>query len=309
MQQTNINQFFEYLAERKYHENDLSDITYALCCANDEFRKFFLNFCFPKDNSELDTNDLTREYTNDRSRLDFFFHDKANPNQERLIEVKIFDKNTHKEYEKKFSKAKLAFIANYEIDIGDNWSTTTWKDFYNNLKNNPTLNGDNLVSGYLKYLESVTYIEVFKKMNLLMCTNLSLFYDNITCVAKELSFSTHNANSIDKDYYGRYFVANHNNKNIYFWLGTCLKQKAVLMGFYDEESWVPSDNLKIIKKNKKYININSSFADYWYEMPKEKYDVLCDGNEKEQKKTIKEFIISIFESIGAKDYIPNSITL
>ena len=39
----------------------------------------------------------------------------------------------------------------------------------------------------------------------------------------------------------------------------------------------------------------------------EKYDVLCDGNEKEQKKTIKEFIISIFESIGAKDYIPNSI--
>ena len=306
MQQTNINQFFEYLAERKYHENDLSDITYALCCANDEFKRFFLNFCFKNTDSKLDTHDLTREYTTNGSRFDFYFHDKGNPSQERLIEVKIFDKNLHKEYEEKFKTIKRAFIANYEINLGENWAIRTWKDFYNALKDS-ALNGDNLVTGYLKYLESVTYIEVFKKMNLLLCNNLALFYNNISCVAKELSFSPHNANSIDKDYYGRYFVAKYNNKNIYFWLGTCLKHEAVYIGFYNEESWVPSDILENIRNKKEYIN--SSFADYWYEMPSEKYAILCGGNEEDQKKTIKDFIISTFDLIGAREYIPNSIAL
>ena len=77
MQQTNINKFFEYLAERKYHENDLSDITYALCYANDNFRKCFLNFCFKDENDsvDIDTRDLTREYSIEDSRPDFYFHD------------------------------------------------------------------------------------------------------------------------------------------------------------------------------------------------------------------------------------------
>lgn len=40
---TNTVGFFEGLAQRKYHENDLSDVIYALCLGNPQFKKFFLD--------------------------------------------------------------------------------------------------------------------------------------------------------------------------------------------------------------------------------------------------------------------------
>ena len=93
-----MNNFFLSLAERKHNENDLSDITYALCKANDEFRKFWLKYCFEDD---IDTEDLVREYQDGFSRPDFFFHDLNN--QERIIEVKIYDWNQHfEQYEEYF---------------------------------------------------------------------------------------------------------------------------------------------------------------------------------------------------------------
>lgn len=44
--------FFEYLADRMRNENDLSDITFALCKSNKDFQNLFLNFCFDEN---LDT--------------------------------------------------------------------------------------------------------------------------------------------------------------------------------------------------------------------------------------------------------------
>ena len=73
--------FFSALAERKHNENDLSDITYALCYSDDEFCRFFLHFCFDE---EIKTFDLTREYQRDSSRPDFYFHDLKNQDMERF---------------------------------------------------------------------------------------------------------------------------------------------------------------------------------------------------------------------------------
>ena len=50
-----INLFFESMAERLTNENDLSDITYALCKTDEDFRKFFLEYCFE---SPVDTDNL-----------------------------------------------------------------------------------------------------------------------------------------------------------------------------------------------------------------------------------------------------------
>ena len=43
---TELTKFFTALSERARKENDLSDITYAMCEANLEFQKFFLDFFF-----------------------------------------------------------------------------------------------------------------------------------------------------------------------------------------------------------------------------------------------------------------------
>ncbi len=115
--QTDLNSFFSFLAERKNSENDLSDITYSMCQTNGNFKRFFLKFCFDE---EVDTNDLSREYAQNDSRPDFFFHDRKN--QERLIEVKLYDRNQHfAQYKKEFPDAKYSFIANYQHEKVDGW--------------------------------------------------------------------------------------------------------------------------------------------------------------------------------------------
>lgn len=53
-----INIFFESMAERLTNENDLSDITYALCKTDNDFRKFFLEYCFEE---AVDTDNLIRD--------------------------------------------------------------------------------------------------------------------------------------------------------------------------------------------------------------------------------------------------------
>ena len=85
-----INIFFESMAERLTNENDLSDITYALCKTDNDFRKFFLEYCFEE---AVDTDNLIREYADEGSRPDFYFIGRDN--NEYLIEVKIYDRNQH----------------------------------------------------------------------------------------------------------------------------------------------------------------------------------------------------------------------
>lgn len=112
-----INLFFEILADRFHNENSFSDVTYILCNINEEFRKYFLSYCFDE---KLNTDDLQREFFYDFSRPDFYFHDLSG--KEKIIEVKIFDKNQHfEQYQKDFPNADYSFIANYDYGVRDNF--------------------------------------------------------------------------------------------------------------------------------------------------------------------------------------------
>jgi hypothetical protein len=55
--------FFRKLSERLNKENNLSDITWALCESSEQFKNLFLEYCF--DDEKIVNIDLfTREYSN-----------------------------------------------------------------------------------------------------------------------------------------------------------------------------------------------------------------------------------------------------
>ena len=152
-----INIFFESMAERLTNENDLSDITYALCKTDNDFRKFFLEYCFEE---AVDTDNLIREYADEGSRPDFYFIGRDN--NEYLIEVKIYDRNQHfDQYNNQFPNAKYAYISNYILNDEDLceadkralplWKLKTWFDYYKKLSESAIKDKD-LVVGYLSYL-------------------------------------------------------------------------------------------------------------------------------------------------------------
>ena len=304
---TDLKTFFESLAERKRKENDLSDITYALCNSNEDFKKFFLKFCFDED---LDTRDFVREYANDDSRPDFFFHDLEN--NECLIEVKIYDHNQHfDQYEKKFNKlnTKYAFIANYPIEPREKWKIKSWQCFLKSLTESK-LKNDLIISGYIDYLKLLTNTKEFKKMNLNECKSLPIFLENCkTILIQEFNFSEYNASkSCNEDYYGQFF----SKEKLYFWIGIYLSENNIYIGFNDDKNWVPyalQKNLKNLVNKKTDIywvpeeNQDGNYGKFWFGM--KKIDVLCDNNKSidEQKQVLKEFIVEVFKSIGAEKYL------
>ena len=304
---TDIEIFFEHLAERKYHENDLSDITYALCYANDEFKKFFLNYFF---NAEIDTKDLTREYTKGNSRPDFFFHDLQG--NEKLIEVKIFDGDIHPEYKKVFDKATRAFIANYSLNKKGKdavWHIIkTWTDFYNELDKNPKLKNDSFVLGYKKYLKEIIGIMEFKQINSLKILNLPVFYDDMEKIASNLEILKYTSSkSLDSHYYGRYFHVKHEKNEIFFWFGVDLSNNSIYISFFNNKHWVPAGILKTIKNlsclERKDDN---EFGNYWFKLGQEEYDKLCakNTNKDAQEKILENFIRRVFGLIGAEKFLP-----
>ena len=89
---TKIRNFFTALSERAYKENDLSDVTYAMCVADPVFKQFFLDFFFP---SQLNASEVTiqREHSEDDSRPDFWIETSSGCLY--LVEVKINDGSHH----------------------------------------------------------------------------------------------------------------------------------------------------------------------------------------------------------------------
>ncbi|MDR2834822.1 MAG: hypothetical protein LBV69_01285 [Bacteroidales bacterium] len=84
-----IRDFFHNLSWRFAKENDLSDITWAVCQSSEKFRMLFLQFFFP--NVEFNNiNSFDREITKDDSRADFVID---NDGQIFVVECKIGDTN------------------------------------------------------------------------------------------------------------------------------------------------------------------------------------------------------------------------
>ena len=86
-----IKEFFENLSYRRKNENDLSDVTWAMCNASLKFKEFFLKFFFSDIIVSEDTI-IDREVSKENSRPDFVVY---NGEDKYLIENKINDDKQH----------------------------------------------------------------------------------------------------------------------------------------------------------------------------------------------------------------------
>ena len=168
---TNMEAFARGLSERMWKENDLSDMTYALCIGNREFFQFFLDFFFRDSHLNAEEVDLSREwYASDNGRPDFCIQDKV-AKRYFFVEAKLWDGNLHfkkycseleslNEKQKKQVSANLGYIAAYKIDKAevDGCSVHTWLEFYTELKKLAFLN-DPAIKCYCMYLCSVAGAE------------------------------------------------------------------------------------------------------------------------------------------------------
>ncbi len=172
---TDISKFFTALSERAYKENDLSDVTYAMCEADPEFKQFFLKFFF--EDQKLNEKDCTiaREVSYpDGARPDIVVREKNG--KVYFVEVKIWDgchhfaqyKNTLCDQEKVNQNEvgnRFGYIANYAI-VEEQLSgadqevykvmksrVKTWREFAEALKRRGL--DDFMVKAYVDYLARV----------------------------------------------------------------------------------------------------------------------------------------------------------
>ena len=163
---TNVEGFFSGLYERMWKENNLSDITYALCVGNVEFRQFFLDFFFRSENLCATEVDISREWCDgDGNRPDFCIRNCDG--QYYFVEVKLWDGDLHfQSYCRGLNTLNgngkgaenLGYIAAYGIDKGTVqgcYSIHTWSAFHNELEKLSFLN-DSAIKGYCTYVYAAT---------------------------------------------------------------------------------------------------------------------------------------------------------
>lgn len=251
-----VKSFFEYLSYRMSNENDLSDITYAMCYSSPLFRDTFLKFFFPKIQISNDI-DIQREVSKDDSRPDLIIY---NEGETYIIENKINDRNQHfGQYENTFNVTpeRFGYIANYVIaqpNSEKQYPIKTWEQFYYYLKRNVPEDPEekSLVEGYLAYLKSVCgIIEFTKPMNIEGIYSLYQLIEifNKLCVRDEENFSIdiYNKGRNWDNGYCDHSVAGTNfeltlkasQKTVWGWIGIFFSEEipTICIGFNEKENW------------------------------------------------------------------------
>lgn len=158
-------EFFDNLALYLQSENDLSDMTCAMCHGSFRFKKLFVNFFFP--NLDVDKISCIRREVPDEkdmhSRVDMMI-ELTDDVQPYLIEVKIYDRQHHfGQYEEAYGvgSERLGYITNYVCHEGIalGYDVKTWLEWYELLLNAIETIDDaeerRLCEGYLVYLKKV----------------------------------------------------------------------------------------------------------------------------------------------------------
>lgn len=186
-----ISRFFTSLAGRLRKENDLSDITWAMCTSNRTFLKIWVNYFW---GSSIDVDSIAnveREVWDDKygsSRADFIITMK-NDSQRYVIENKIYDTKHHfGVYEDAFSidSDHLGYITNYEFEK-ENYEVKQWKKFYYHLKllTNIPSEDKSIIDGYAYYIKSVCNIMTPEKP--VRIQNLTSLYDLSILLKEEIN--------------------------------------------------------------------------------------------------------------------------
>lgn len=255
---TDLNLFFEALATRAYKENDLSDVTYAMCQSDIVFKKFFLDFFFPNANLNAEDAVFEREHSTDNGRPDFWI--RAN-DKTYIVEVKIWDGNHHFEQYRKILEEEnnsqdaetwqyLGYITNYGL-ADNNVNVKTWEEMYKRLKSYNGFN-DPAIIAYMSYIKGVCWFEIY---NIEKYTFDPKNFEHIKKISQEIDEcikktekNTENifaynrsTNFKSKCWMGRHFEFRKfkDEKTIWGFLGITYKDEAanICVSFRDQNGW------------------------------------------------------------------------
>ena len=267
-----LNSFFQALAERRHNENQLSDITYALCQSDEAFKKFFLDSFFGSGNIDVcrDKVEITRESCFDEGRPDFEI--RVGNDSTYLVEVKIWDDNHHFAQYKailgdrgKKIKGHLGYIANYviapsnlsdadrkayEIVCDKGKTVKTWKEFVRELERCQAFD-DPVIKGYIHYVRSVCPFDDFELSEESVVTTLhfrkvALFINGLAqkigSMASKGVFPYHSSREFgSQGHMGHFFeLRDYDGKNsAWGWVGANYTQNGavVFVEFEDKIGW------------------------------------------------------------------------
>lgn len=313
MEQEELKTFFTKLADKFRKENDLSDITWALCEAFPDFEKLFLSFFFVE---ITDTAGITleREYSRGISRPDFFFkHNKT----EYIIEVKKGDMNDHfEQYKNDFPNSRFGWIANYKMETkrSDGIQIRTWEGFKIFLessvaKNNIEPLAKNIIQSYCNYLKSVCSIVKFKKMKLDNLSSLFLFNKLIDKIIEtpidklDISIYTQSKGTRE-DRSGKSFTirkTGSSEKEIYPWFGIYYDQDKTCICIGFGEIWCKSVFNGVsqnLKEGNYFIEPYYEEGAYWFELKANLFDEFnAEPDFLKQEEMLNGFYREVIESV------------
>jgi hypothetical protein len=300
-----IENFLDILSRRKGSENDLSDITWALCLSSHSFQSLFLNFFFPG-TEFLKITRFEREVSEGDSRPDFLIE---NDGKIYLIECKIYDENHHfEQYTSTFNipNERLGYITNYKMHK-NGFNVKTWEDLYDHITNNlpESENEKVLWTGYLRYLKSVCrIIKITKKMDLKGMYSLYSFIELLKKLVNrsenefELRFYSHtNVHCISGCYFGIKY-SNDVIKETWAWIGIYYDREIPLicLRFENKEGWgkpvyeIIDSHLDKIEQDEFCTKPYHEDGAIWFELTDEKHKEFDMTDLDGQIRIIKNFI-------------------
>ena len=303
-----IESFLDILASRKRSENDLSDITWALCLSSHSFQTLFLNFFFP-DSEFLNITRFEREKSEGDSRPDFLIE---NDGIIYLIECKIYDTNHHfEQYTSTFNipNERLGYITNYKM-TQNGFVVKTWEDLYDYVTNNlpERENEKALWTGYLKYLKSVCgIIKITKKMDLKGMYSLYSFTELLKKLVNraetefELRYYSNKNIQGGNGISGCYFEIKYSKDLInttWAWIGIYYEREnpLICLGFEDKQGWgkpvyeLLDSRLDKIERDEFCTKPYREDGAIWFELTDEKHKEFDKISLVEQIQLIKEFM-------------------
>ena len=326
MNNENSTSFFKELAKYYRNENDLSNITVALCNSNTSFCKKFLHYFFP----DLPLGDVklikreVRDLSGMGSRVDIFIFMKNN--ERYIIEVKINDQNHHfGQYDSAYEvdKSHFGYITNYycAYGISKGYLVKTWKDFYHYMIQNKS-ELDNAQSGYLDYVADICNIKTYNsKMDFSNLKTIPQFFQFMEeIVEKEsenLKISPYtgakNEKMSDLNWHWRYF--NINDCENQSWLLNGI----ILLSFYDATtisigiSQGVGINLEQVEEDLSHQNFEYTEAPYidkewwnylWFNLKKNMMDKLnAEDSPEKQNQLLTSFLTEVIGLI--RNYLDN----
>lgn len=315
--------FFDYLGSRFRKENDLSDVTWALCKTSENFTKLFLGFFFKESIDFSRPVSIEREFASGESRPDFRV---LHGDDEFIIENKIYDRNLQFEkYQKDFSNAKeFGYITNYKVSPINGYEIKTWEDFKDFIEFKITngyfdenLEHKNLVSGYLKFVENICSLIKIEKMNLENLSSLFHFNSLLKTLLRE-PFNgfevyewnqTKNHESYQSGQSFRLKKENGDKSPIYGWVGVYFhstnESVNIYVCFNENGSGSLCSDLKAAK-TKNELTEGLYYDAPWYEdnafwfmLKKQhfaKFTSKTEADVTEQRKIIRDFMEEVFIS-------------